>query len=268
MRRASVLIVGFLLLASASHAADTVPAAVRAAARAGDRIITSADVRAGLVADGVDPDHAPADAWAIELNKLIDRAVLAEAGRRDGLKGTDDEVVNKYLSEKFGAQLFVSNEEVQRWYDAHKNEIARPERRIARVITLGRPLTARDAMTRITAIRESTVGGTDFSALARKLSMDACAAEGGLLPPVESPAQPGTLGAEVLTLAHEGDISPVFETPLGYHIVKLDRIVPKKVPPLTEVEPGIRQALYAEKWNGVVVPHVRQLRLATCVELY
>lgn len=101
------------------------------------------------------------------------------------------------------------------------------------------------------ALHKRLENGADFAALARQESEDASSAkEGGELPEVVTGRFPSSFEEECFRLKADGEISPVFRTPYGYHIVKcLGR---KPVPNYEEAKDYIRQRLVSSgvKFDG------------------
>ena len=261
-----------LAVSGAARAAEPLQPA-KLLALVNGRPITVDEVAASLRLSRTEPASAPHEVWLTQLDTAINRALLLAAAKaergaaRNGGGGSPDALIRTYLDRKFGAKLFVSANEVQKWYERHKRTLITGEIRIARVITIGARKPKRDfvtderaeARTRIDAIRTKAVAGEDFAGLARKHSMDPYAARGGRLPPVRKTGG-ANFAAEVFKIENNGDVSDVFETPFGLHIVKLEGARPSAVPPLGEVETQIRQTLRRLKWGKHVAPHLAQLR--------
>ena len=261
-----------LAISGSAPAAET-PQPVKLLALVNGQPITVGEVAGSLRLHGIDPAKAPRRVWLTELDTVIDRALLltaakAERGAARKANGASPEaLIRVYVARKFQARLFVSANEVHEWYKNHKHTLRTGQARIARVITIGARKRQRDfvtderavARTTIDAIKKRALAGQDFAELARKHSMDPYAVRGGLLPPVRKTGATN-FAAEVFKIKNKGDISEVFETPFGLHIVKLEDIRRPSVPPLHQVEAHIRQKLRQLKWIKHVAPHLAHLR--------
>lgn len=271
-RLATATILLVLGLCGSVHAADPSDAA-KLLALVNSRPITVGGIAGKLRLRRIDPARAPRRIWLAELDAAIDHALLLAAAKaergnqRDANGPTPDTLAQAYVNRTFGAKLFVSENEIEEWYKHHKQTLRTGGVRIARVITVGARRQKRDlvsderalARAEIDAVRKKAVAGEDFAELARGHSMDPYAASGGLLPPVRKTGKPN-FAAEVFKIRKRGDISEVFETPFGLHIVKLEAIRAPAVPPLREARPRIRQTLRQLKWNEHVGPHLARLR--------
>jgi peptidyl-prolyl cis-trans isomerase D len=120
----------------------------------------------------------------------------------------------------------VSDEEVRRWYDAHRDDLRRPARAWTSFIAVTKLPTSVDSVAvveKARALRDSLLRGADFAALARAESSDsASAANGGSL---------GVFGRGRMVAAFDqaafslpvGRISEPVITGYGVHIVRVDR---------------------------------------------
>ncbi|HUX34167.1 MAG TPA: peptidylprolyl isomerase [Gemmatimonadaceae bacterium] len=123
----------------------------------------------------------------------------------------------------------VSEDEVQAAFNAMKGNLPkRPATFTWRQIVIDPQPTAKAkaaALARIDSIRAEIVAGGDFARIAKRESMDSTTREvggdlgwnrrgGGLVPSFE----------RWLFAVEPGQVSPVFETPFGYHILRVDRV--------------------------------------------
>lgn len=120
----------------------------------------------------------------------------------------------------------VAPAEVEAYYKAHPEEFARPRTAWMSFLAVPRKLDASDtaaALAKITQIREELVKGADFADVARRESSDTVSArKGGDL---------GTFGKGQMTPNFEkaafslplNTLSPVVETPFGYHLLEVTR---------------------------------------------
>lgn len=91
------------------------------------------------------------------------------------------------------------------------------------------PLGQISALESITSIYEKILAGQSFSSLAKLYSQDDYAQKGGELPWIDIKKLPSK-GQEVFDALSDSEISPPFESTLGWHIIQ--RISQKKVSPL------------------------------------
>jgi peptidyl-prolyl cis-trans isomerase D len=122
------------------------------------------------------------------------------------------------------SEISVSDEDLQRYYEEHRDDFKQPATAVVQLVALSRVPEAADsaaALETARQIREQLLAGADFAELARKQSADPGSRERG-----------GDLG-----WFSRGDMTPAFEkaafalkpgeisepvlTPFGYHIIKV-----------------------------------------------
>ncbi len=146
-------------------------------------------------------------------------------------RDTRDSIVVKVLQVRPAAavaegSVSVTDDEVRRWYEDHRDDFRRPARAVVSFIAVIKLPTRVDSamvVAKARALRDSLVGGADFATLARAESSDsASAANGGSL---------GTFGRGRMVAAFEqvafsqpvGRISEPVITGYGVHIIRTDR---------------------------------------------
>jgi peptidyl-prolyl cis-trans isomerase D len=101
-----------------------------------------------------------------------------------------------------------------------------------------------EARAKAEALRKELEGGKDFAEVAKASSDDTETRDkGGDLGLVERIALPGPL-ADAVFRAKAGELTPVIETPLGYHIAKVEEIKPPETRPLESVKKEIAEQLW------------------------
>jgi hypothetical protein len=132
-----------------------------------------------------------------------------------------------------------SPEEIAAYYQAHRDEFARPERvRLRQILTEDRATAER-------ALREIS-GGADFAQVARRLSGHAGAASGGFQGELSREDLPPAF-AEVIFSLRPGEVSRLVPAEYGFHIFQVVSRSPAEVVPL-------------EQARGEIVEHLRQER--------
>lgn len=122
------------------------------------------------------------------------------------------------------ANLTVTPREVEEFYKTYQDSLppVPEEVELSNIFIVPKPDSALEAATRakLQAIRDSIIAGGDFADFARRYSKDVSAGRGGELPP----AKRGELlrdFEEVAFSLRQGQVSQVFKTELGYHLIKL-----------------------------------------------
>lgn len=151
------------------------------------------------------------------------------------------------------SHVVVSPREIEDFYKNRKPELAEEEKIKIRSITLRKSKEAEEkglsdeaAKQKLESIEKRVRAGESFEALAREFSEDARAKEEGLVGWVR---RGETLPAieENLFKLQAGAVSPLLETPQGYHLFKIEEKAVSQVPSLEEVREKIREMIFREK---------------------
>ncbi len=134
----------------------------------------------------------------------------------------------------------VEDQEVAQYYQQNREKLAREEAMQAAHIVVATREEAENLRNRILK------GEISWEDAAKQYSLDPYGRDnGGLLGWVvrgDSPSQKA-----VFALQHDGDISPVTQTQMGYHIFKRLSHQPGGIPPFEDVQDEIRQHIYQAK---------------------
>lgn len=183
---------------------------------------------------------------------------LEEAARKDI-------VINNLIVQRFADKADVSEAEVRKYYEENKlKQFTQGERIKVSHILIGVAKDAsidakRQAMEKALDVLKRVKGGEPFADVAKKESTSPTKEQGGsigiigrgqTMPPFEKAA----------FALKPGEISNVVETPLGYHIIKVEQ----KLPPATEryedVKNQIAGNIKREKIRQLLAAYVEQLR--------
>jgi len=190
--------------------------------------------------------------------------VLAHAGMKDGLDKEPsvqqqlalmrENLVATEEVKKIDRGVKVSDEDIKKYYDEHKNDYEQVKARHILIAPKDSPaapkgegkaqLTDAEAKAKAEAIRAKLVAGADFAETAKKESDD-----------TGSGAQGGELGAfgrgqmvpefdQAAFAAKPGEISPVVKTQFGYHIIKVES---HDTTPIEQVKAAIERQIKQKK---------------------
>jgi peptidyl-prolyl cis-trans isomerase SurA len=225
-----------------------------------DALITDKLVEKEIAAKGIRVDEEDVDHYVArvrEQNRLSEeqlREALAQQGLtwekyREQVRAEIQKI--QLLNREIRGKVNVTPQDVERYYEAHKSDYARPARVHLRHIVLR---LARDAppeveqavRERLEAIRKRVVeGGEDFAAVAKEVSEDAAAQSGGDLGEVE----PGKIlpqFQEAVARLREGEVSSPIRTDAGLHLLRVEKRIAEGFVPLREVSDEIREKLYSK----------------------
>jgi parvulin-like peptidyl-prolyl isomerase len=202
---------------------------------------------------------------------------------RDTIKS---EIYGALMREELSKGLSVTDEEIKKYYEAHKNEpeFQQPERVTASHILInarpnlisqqlqsekklsGEALSkaAREEMEKRRKLAEELRGkaaaGADFAALARQYSDDPSSRE-----------QAGSLGTftrnshtrafdEAAFALKPGTVSAVVQTEYGFHVIKVTKKEAARAQTLSEATPEIRRRLMAEREAAKLSESLKEMR--------
>lgn len=158
-------------------------------------------------------------------------------------------MIRKLVDQKVGARIIITPLEVKSYYNDNKDSFMQPEEIKLRTILIkpkkeqggeaGSLQLMRDLMKRLKE-------GCDFEGLAKEYSDDPAAGEGGLMGYVKK----GDLMPQIEDIVFnlkEGEITGIIQSPLGYHVFKIDEKRIRRTKELAEVRQDIEEFLYREK---------------------
>jgi peptidyl-prolyl cis-trans isomerase C len=201
------------------------------------------------------------------LDRLIVKRLILKEAKKEKIEGEkdfqerlseikDQLLIESILKKKVMTNIQVTDEELKKYYDTHKDQFKRPREINTRHIVLKTEEEAKQVQAKL-------LKGEDFAELARNYSIEPNAkATGG-----EIGFQPqGTLVPEFEAAAFKlkkiGDISPIVKTQFGYHIIRLEGLRPPAFAPYDEVKDYIRQNIVQAKQGEAIEKYVEELRKA------
>ncbi len=150
-------------------------------------------------------------------------------------------------------KVVVSPLEVEDYYQNHQDEFSSEGTLRASTITIKKSdearekgLTDEEARTKLQGIRKKILSGQDFAAMAREFSQDTSAKEGGITGWI----QRGEMIPEIDTILFSltpGQVSEIIETPMGYHIFRVEERKEKYKKTFEESRDLIYEKIYREK---------------------
>lgn len=190
-----------------------------------------------------------------DLNRELEKAGMTLTQYRDSIvkafKLTRGQVEAEMLAEKIIKKTIkITNEELQEAYEEQLGE-----KILAKQIVLR---TMRDAE----RILERIKSGADFEALAKKESVDRnSASRDGKMRPF---GPQGIIGKEVANLKN-GEVSGIIKTDSGYHIIKIEKRIPRSTKKFSEVKADLEKFVTAQKVQNRLNPWL--LNLAESAEI-
>ncbi len=178
-------------------------------------------------------------------------------------------ITQQVIGKEVGSRLVIDKDEEQKFYDEHKSELDQPETvRLSEILvsTERKPTDKQDdnqllqaAQTKADALLDQIKKGAKFEDVAKKDSDGPSAAQGGDLGYFKR----GTLAKELedKTFAMKaGDVSEVTRTKQGFIILEVTEHHEAGIPPLSQIEPRIQDAVYMQKLQPALRQYLTKLR--------
>lgn len=180
------------------------------------------------------------------LDTYLERRVLVLEARAQGLLPPDakdeDEpfAVQRLVDRHLASRVQIGEDEIGRRYAEHPAECASPETVTLRQILVGTPNVARDMRRRVRKDPKN------FDVLARTASRAPEAAAGGLMGTFARGQLPAELEPPAFALG-PGQTSEVIETPLGFHVLRVDARQAARQASFEECKERLRATLIRQK---------------------
>ncbi len=186
---------------------------------------------------------------------------LEESGINDEFLKTQQKMDLTLLkfAEDFNKNTKISDEEMKKYYEEHKDEFYRDELKASHILIStiddeGNPLSDKDkekAKKEAEEVLKKIEEGTDFAELAKEYSDDtASAVQGGELDYFTK----GDMVPEFEEAAYalkEGEVSEIVESQFGYHIIKLYEKIDEQTP-YEDVKEKIKATLLEGKYVELI----------------
>ena len=187
----------------------------------------------------------------------------------------EDELMRREIAPK----VDVNDEETQKYYKDNKSRFTKPvlyrvnhihlatvkpsgeaedeasKKKAARLTKM----INEEAKEKINSLLRKVKAGGNFAELAKEFSEDEASREqGGYLGDLHPDSTIPEIGKEMLQLK-EGETSGVIQSQFGYHILKLDEIIPSKLIPFEETKTDIMNLLLKKKTRELFTKYVEDL---------
>ncbi len=183
----------------------------------------------------------------IKNNLLVSEAEKAKLNKDPAIKRDIEDaririLASAYFQRYIATPLGVTDEDVNRYYEEHKDEFLEPARVTLRHILVATPEEGEKVLARL-------ANGEDFAAVAKEVSQDEYTAnQGGLIGDVTDEYTPFQVGKcedyrEVVFNLAPKTPSAVTASDRGYHIFYVDKKEDARYAPLADVSGRIRQRI-------------------------
>ena len=177
-------------------------------------------------------------------------------------------ITQQVISKEVGSRMSIGKDELQQFYDAHKSQMEQPEQvRLSELLISTEKKDAATPEAQQVAAAQAKADdllaqirkGAAFDEAAKKNSDGPTAAQGGDLGYFKR----GTLAKELedKTFAMKpGEVSDVIRTKQGFVILKVTEHQQAGVPPLSQIEGRVQDAIYMQKLQPALRAYLQKLR--------
>jgi peptidyl-prolyl cis-trans isomerase SurA len=203
-------------------------------------------------------------------NKLPSMEALEEAVSKQGLNWEDFKnnirsglLTKKVIGSEVGSHISVPKDEIQKYYDEHKQEFMRPEQvalRSIEVNTTGKDATeVADLKKKAETARKRIQDGEDFGEIAKRYSDGATAKQGGYLGQYKRGELSKELEDTVFKMKRN-ELTEVMETKQGFLIMQVLEHYDEGEQSLAKVENEINEKLYGQRMEPALREYLKTLR--------
>src|SRR6202790_1080214 len=203
-------------------------------------------------------------------NKLPSMEALEEPVSKQGINWEDFKnnirsalLTKKVTEAEVGSQINVPKDEIQKYYDEHKQEFMRPEQVVLRSIevnTTGKDATeVADLKKKAETARKRIQDGEDFGEIAKRYSDGATAKQGGYLGQYKRGELSKELEDTVFKMKRN-DLTEVMETKQGFLIIQVLEHYDEGEQSLAKVENEINEKLYGQRMEPALREYLKTLR--------
>ena len=206
---------------------------------------------------------------------------LEDEARKQGISFEDFKqnmknsiITQQVIQREVGSRLNITPEDVKKFYEDHKSEMAQPEQlRLGEILIEPKPKPGEsdeqalaDAEQKAQQALAAIKGGKNFAEAAREYSNGPTAEQGGDLGYFKR----GTLAKELedkVFAMKDGEVSDVVHTRQGFVILQVNDHQQAGVPPLKQVEPQVQETLYMQRLQPALREYLTKLREDSYIDI-
>jgi peptidyl-prolyl cis-trans isomerase SurA len=178
-------------------------------------------------------------------------------------------ITQEVISREVSSRMNATKEEVQQFYDEHKSQLEQPEQiRLSELLITEKkdkapPADEEQELAAAKARAQDLLAqirkGASFEDIAKKDSAGPTAAQGGDLGYFKRATLDKALEDKTFAMK-PGEVSDVIRTKQGFVILKVTEHQQSGIPPLSEIEPKVQNALIMEKMQPALRAYLQKLR--------
>jgi peptidyl-prolyl cis-trans isomerase SurA len=195
----------------------------------------------------------------------LEKAVSSQGSNWDDFKGNlrNQLLTQRVISSEVGSHITVSDDEVQKYYDAHKAEFVRPEQVALREIEVStegkKPDEIPDLKKKAETALRRVKDGEDFGEIAKRLSDGSTKSQGGFLGVYKHGELSKELEDTVFKMK-KNDLTDVMETKQGFLVLQVLEHYDEGEQSLAKVKNEITDRLYSQRMEPAMRDYLKTLR--------
>ena len=182
-----------------------------------------------------------------------------------------DLLMQQVIDREIEPNIKVSEKDIQSFYEKNKEKFYVDKKARASVILIkakrGDTKSEKSAQQKIESILEKIKNGSTFNEMATKYSQDSLAPKGGDLGYFTKNQIFGAFSVRAFDMK-VNEVSPVFKTGLGFHILKLTDLKEGKMMPLDRAKTQIEKILRKNKVGNATRNYVKALKQKSKIKMY
>jgi peptidyl-prolyl cis-trans isomerase SurA len=195
----------------------------------------------------------------------LEKAVASQGTNWEDFKSNirNQLLTQRVISSEVGSHITVSEDEIQKYYEAHKSEFVRPEQvalREVEVSTEGKkPEEIPDLKKKAETALKRVKDGEDFGEIAKRLSDGSTKGQGGFLGVYKH----GELSKELEDIVFKmkkNDLTDVMETKQGFLVLQVLEHYDEGEQSLAKVKNEIMDRLYSQRMEPAMRNYLKTLR--------
>ncbi len=182
-----------------------------------------------------------------------------------------DLLMQQVIDREIEPNIKVSEKDIQSFYEKNKDKFITEKKVRASVILIkakrGDTKSEKSAQQKIESILEKIKNGSTFNEMATKYSEDSLAPKGGDLGYFAKNQIFGAFSERAFNMK-VNEVSPVFKTGLGLHLLKLTDLKEGKMMPLDRAKTRIEKILRKNKVGNATRNYVEKLKQKSKIKMY
>jgi peptidyl-prolyl cis-trans isomerase SurA len=201
----------------------------------------------------------------LESMEALEKAVSSQGTNWEDFKNNirNHLLTQRVISSEVGSHITVPEEEISKYYDAHKSEYVRPEQVALREIEVStqgkKPEELPDLKKKAETALKRVQDGEDFAEIAKRLSDGSTKTQGGFLGVYKRGELSKEL-EEVVFKLKRNDLTEVMETKQGYLVLQVLEHYDEGEQPLSKVKSDIMDKLYGVRMEPAMRIYLKTLR--------